>query len=71
MEGIPLDDFGCKEYRPARKMKKKYSKIDPAPQKVLLGYDIILLQERWTMLNGMSILYVDFFLYEPFYEIFI
>ena len=36
--GIPLEDFGGKDYRPARKMKRKYSKINPSPKKVLLGY---------------------------------
>jgi len=39
VEGMPLeplDDFGGKEYRPARKMKR--SKVDPVSKKVLLGY---------------------------------
>ena len=35
--GVPLADVGGKKYRrPARKLK--YSKVDPNPKKVLLGY---------------------------------
>jgi len=70
VEGIPLDapdDFGGKEYRPARKMKR--SKVDPAPQKVLLGYYLVP-EAREKYKRYVYIIYVDFFLYEPSYDSF-